>query len=115
MDIYVQLCPFSAALRIKKHYTFNAIRLRRTERICAFSFSKRTGGSQAKLRCLCESWLWTRPSPGLTGGGLIRSLGGWAASKKMRLKGQDRLKGEEWILCDSDFVRSILAEANDKL
>ena len=25
--------------------------------------------------------------PELTGGGLIRSLGGWAASKKLRLKG----------------------------
>ena len=53
--------------------------------------------------------------PELTGGGLIRSLGGWAASKKLRLKGQDRLKGDERILGDSDFVISILAEANEKL
>jgi REP element-mobilizing transposase RayT len=51
----------------------------------------------------------------LTGGGLIRSLGGWAATKKLRLKGQDRLKGDERILGDSDFVMSILAEANEKL
>ena len=41
--------------------------------------------------------------PGLTGGGLIRSLGGWAATKKLRLKGQDRLKGDERILGDSDL------------
>jgi DNA-binding transcriptional ArsR family regulator len=53
--------------------------------------------------------------PELTGGGLIRSLGGWAASKKLRLKGHDRLKGDERILGDSDFVTSILAEANEKL
>jgi REP element-mobilizing transposase RayT len=53
--------------------------------------------------------------PELTGGGLIRSLGGWAASKKLRLKGQDRLKGDERILGDSDFVTAILAEANEKL
>jgi REP element-mobilizing transposase RayT len=53
--------------------------------------------------------------PELTGGGLIRSLGGWAASKKLRLKGHDRLKGDERILGDSDFVMSILAEANEKL
>jgi REP element-mobilizing transposase RayT len=53
--------------------------------------------------------------PELTGGGLIRSLGGWAATKKLRLKGQDRLKGDERILGDSDFVTSILAEANEKL
>jgi len=45
--------------------------------------------------------------PELTGGGLIRSLGGWAASEKLRLKGQDRLKGDERIPGDSDFVRSI--------
>ena len=53
--------------------------------------------------------------PELTGGGLVRSLGGWAAAKKMRLKGQDRLKGDERILGDSDFVTSILAEANERL
>jgi putative transposase len=53
--------------------------------------------------------------PELTGGGLIRSLGGWEASKKLRLKGHDRLKGDERILGDSDFVTSILAEANEKL
>ncbi|MBT8365558.1 MAG: hypothetical protein KJP23_12715 [Deltaproteobacteria bacterium] len=33
----------------------------------------------------------------------------------MRLKGQDRLKGDERILGDSDFVKSILVEANEKL
>ena len=33
----------------------------------------------------------------------------------MRLKGQDRLKEDERILGDSDFVKSILAEANEKL
>jgi len=53
--------------------------------------------------------------PELTGGGLIRSFGGWVASKKLRLKGQDRLKGEERILGDSDFVTSVLAEADEKL
>ncbi len=52
--------------------------------------------------------------PELTGGGLIRSLGGWAALKKIRLKGHDRLKGDERILGDSDFVLSVLAEANEK-
>jgi REP element-mobilizing transposase RayT len=53
--------------------------------------------------------------PELTGGGLIRSLGGWAALKKLRLRGQDRLKGDERILGDSHFVTAILAEANEKL
>ena len=53
--------------------------------------------------------------PELTGGGLIRSLGGWEASKKLRLKGHDRLKGDERILGNSEFVKSILAEANENL
>ena len=53
--------------------------------------------------------------PELTGGGLIRSLGGWSAAKKLRIKGQDRLKGDERILGDSDFVGSILADAKEKL
>ena len=52
--------------------------------------------------------------PELIGGGLIRSLGGWAAVKTIRLKGQNRLKGDERILGDSVFVMSVLAEANEK-
>ena len=43
-------------------------------------------------------------APGILHHIIIRSLGGWAASKKLRLKGQDRLKGDERILGDSDFV-----------
>jgi hypothetical protein len=31
--------------------------------------------------------------PELVGGGLIRSLGGWEEVKKMRVSGQERLKG----------------------
>ena len=54
-------------------------------------------------------------APGILHHIIIRSLGGWAASKKLRLKGQDRLKGDERILGDSDFVTSILAETNEKL
>ena len=52
--------------------------------------------------------------PELVGGGLIRSLGGWAEVKKMRQKGMDRIKGDERILGDSDFVQSILSQANEK-
>ncbi len=35
--------------------------------------------------------------------------------KKIRLKGHDRVKGDERILGNSDFVSQILDEANDKL
>jgi hypothetical protein len=53
--------------------------------------------------------------PELTGGGLVRSLGGWSMVKKLRLKGQDRIKGDERILGDSEFVTALLSEAKEKL
>ena len=52
--------------------------------------------------------------PELVGGGLVRSLGGWSGIKKMRLKGQDRGKGDERILGDGEFVTALLSEANEK-
>jgi hypothetical protein len=53
--------------------------------------------------------------PEIVGGGLIRSLGGWSAVKKLRLTGQDRVKGDERILGESEFVSGLLSEANEKL
>jgi hypothetical protein len=53
--------------------------------------------------------------PELIGGGLIKGLGGWKAVRKIRLKGQDRVKSDARILGDSDFVTRILEEANEKL
>lgn len=52
--------------------------------------------------------------PELTGGGLVRSLGGWSMIKKLRLTGQDRVKGDERILGDSEFVTALLSEANER-
>ena len=37
----------------------------------------------------------------VVGGGLIRSLGGWEAVKKMKIDGQERIKGDQRILGDS--------------
>jgi len=53
--------------------------------------------------------------PELTGGGLVRSLGGWSMIKKLRLKGQDRVKGDERILGGGEFVTALLSEAKEKL
>ena len=53
--------------------------------------------------------------PELAGGGLVRSLGGWSAIKKLRLKEQDRVKGDERILGEGDFVSALSAEANERL
>jgi putative transposase len=52
--------------------------------------------------------------PELVGGGLIRSLRGWEAVKKIRLQGQDRVKGDVRILGDGDFVEQVLSRAEEK-
>jgi putative transposase len=51
----------------------------------------------------------------LVSGGLTRSLGGW---KSVRSGGQgkkQRIKGDERILGDSDFVLQVLAEADERV
>ncbi|HUN53869.1 MAG TPA: transposase [Smithella sp.] len=49
----------------------------------------------------------------LTGGGLIRSLGGWKAINKRELT-DTFMKSDERILGDSDFVDEVLSSANEK-
>jgi hypothetical protein len=50
----------------------------------------------------------------LTGGGLIRSLGGWSEVKKSCLKDFIHTKSDERILGESDFVDSVLSQADEK-
>ena len=50
--------------------------------------------------------------PELVGGGLIRSLGGWSEARKLE-KGE-RVKGDECILGDSQFVLDILQRTEEK-
>jgi Uma2 family endonuclease len=51
----------------------------------------------------------------LTGGGLIRSLGGWTEVRKYGLKGQEHIKSDERILGEPDFVTDVLSQANEKI
>ncbi|MFZ7127885.1 MAG: transposase [Desulfobacterales bacterium] len=50
----------------------------------------------------------------LTGGGLVRSAGGWTAVKTMR-KGLERIKGDERILGGGAFVETALRTAQENL
>jgi putative transposase len=50
--------------------------------------------------------------PDLTGGGLVRSAAGWSALRTMR-KGESRLKGDERILGQGDFVETVLKAARE--
>jgi len=50
----------------------------------------------------------------LTGGGLIRSLGGCSGVKRLRSKGQTHMMSDERILGESEFVDSVLSQANER-
>jgi len=50
----------------------------------------------------------------LTGGGLIRSIGGWEELKRQRKSGE-RIKGDERILGGSDFVLQVLDHADEEM
>jgi len=50
--------------------------------------------------------------PELTGGGLIRSLGGWSAVKSMRKDGALQ-KGDERILGEGKFVENALSQSRE--
>jgi putative transposase len=52
--------------------------------------------------------------PDLVGGGLLRSAGGWSAVKALR-GGAERIKGDERILGEGDFVETVLKGAQESL
>jgi len=52
--------------------------------------------------------------PELTGGGLIRSKGGWSQVLSARRAGQEREESDERILGGGDFVSGILRDAEEK-
>jgi putative transposase len=50
----------------------------------------------------------------LVGGGLIRSAGGWSVVKALR-SGADRMKGDDRILGEGDFVETVLKAAQENI
>ncbi|MCF8083767.1 MAG: hypothetical protein K9M96_11775 [Deltaproteobacteria bacterium] len=50
--------------------------------------------------------------PGLTGGGLVRSVGGWFNLMEMR-RAEVFVKGDERILGEGDFVERMLKESGE--
>jgi REP element-mobilizing transposase RayT len=76
-------------------------------------FSKSLSTGRKKYRAYVEQGIALGRRPELVGGGLIRSLGGWKEARKMRLKGQDRIKGDQRILGEGDFVSGVLSEARE--
>lgn len=78
-------------------------------------FARRAGAAREKYRAFVADGIARGRRPDLVGGGLIRSLGGWAAVQEL---GQDeslRMKGDERILGESGFVLRVLADAEEAL
>jgi REP element-mobilizing transposase RayT len=75
------------------------------------------GKSVRKARKEYESFVKEGLSEGrkreLTGGGPIRSLGGWIEAKE-RIKGGVHIMSDERILGDSDFVDSIIIQSEEQ-
>jgi putative transposase len=77
-------------------------------------FGKRVSSARKGYREFVEKGVKKGRRSDLTGGGLIRTAGGWAALKAYhRLK--VHVKGDVRILGDSDFVESVLEEQNERL
>jgi len=77
-------------------------------------FGGRVTEARRRYRAYVKEGIGQGRRPELVGGGLIRSLGGWAKAKALQ-RGEGRLKGDERILGDSDFVIKVLEQCEEGL
>ena len=77
-------------------------------------FANRPSSARRGYRQFVEDGIKMGRRPELTGGGLIRSAGGWVALKSVR-EGGRQTKGDERILGEGEFVESVLKEADEKI
>ena len=75
-------------------------------------FGKRVGSARRAYRAFVAKGMDQGRREDLTGGGLIRSTGGWAAVKELR-KAKVHVKSDERILGDGDFVDEVLSKAEE--
>ena len=77
-------------------------------------FGKRKVEARKNYRTFVAKGVGQGQRPELTGGGLLRSVGGWTALAALR-RGKDWVKSDERILGDSDFVSAVLRHADEQL
>jgi len=77
-------------------------------------FSDQKRKARKRYREFVEKGISEGRRSDLTGGGLLRSSGGWMGLKGFRKAGI-RVKGDERILGDSDFVEHVLKSAEEAL
>lgn len=77
-------------------------------------FGKRVHTARKKYLEFVEKGILEGRRKDLTGGGLLRSSGGWQGVLELRSKGE-RWRGDERILGDSNFVLNALAISEERL
>lgn len=77
-------------------------------------FGKYEKKAISSYRQYVENGLRLGRRPDLTGGGMIRSHGGWDSVVQLRWENV-RIKGDERILGDSDFVQTVIEKAEERL
>ncbi|MFH2066550.1 MAG: hypothetical protein ABIK15_15230 [Pseudomonadota bacterium] len=77
-------------------------------------FSGQKRQARKEYRAFVKGGISEGKKPELTGGGLLRSVGGWSVLKEIRESGI-RVKGDERILGDNDFVENVLKAAEEGL
>jgi hypothetical protein len=77
-------------------------------------FGKTAAQARKAYQAFVEAGIPQGRRPELTGGGLIRSLGGWTAVKEQRFAGETPVKSDERILGESDFVEAVLRKADEQ-
>jgi putative transposase len=82
---------------------------------CVLGFiGKRKAEARKNYRTFIAKGVGQGQRPEFTGGGLLRSVGGWAALAALR-RGSDWVKSDERILEDSDFVNMVLQHADEQM
>jgi len=84
-----------------------------TDYILRFYYSKKLT-ARRRYREYVKKGINDGRRPDLVGGGLVRSAGGWSVVKAMR-RGFERMKGDERILGEGDFVETVLKAAQEDL
>ena len=77
-------------------------------------FDRKKSSARRHYRIFVVKGIQDGKRPELTGGGLIRSIGGWSMLKSLR-RSNIHFKSDERVLGDSDFVERVLKAAAESL
>lgn len=75
-------------------------------------FSQKTSVARQQYRLFINEGMSQGRRPELTGGGLLRSAGGWGVLKTLK-RMKAHVKGDERILGDSAFVQAVLNQSKE--